>query len=477
MLLLMLLMMLPHISQGLWYSCDYSVKLRNEEYDLRKRNMSKELHNYVCNSPDYDKMIRPNPTGDATDVKITIAVKNFGSIDVLNMEYKVTVILVQWWIDHRLRMNCSTGSDTYMDMSDATLGCLWRPSVFFDNKKSSVVHSVTAPNSMLRIYDDGNVFYTLRITLTLSCHMDLHKYPWIKQTCPMTIVSASYTDKDVLLQWHKTQNMTLPGELNVSQFDVDTSVTLSNNTSNEIMGNISRLHAEFKLCRSICSSEKHIFISSGLISILSCFSFLIPTEKAPARVAISVATTISMTMQCASTHANMPKVPYMTSIDNWMVKCLLFIISIFIISILQICYYSKDNSAQNKATALQPPETQNKQRKPAATSYHDVSGERDPLLGSNRHRPRQGVSSQSGSAATLDSGVNSEVATSPDQPHGAPVGCCLHRCCCKPIKDKSLEKYVNVIFFFISMCAFCGLFASFCENCLPMLLDILKPYP
>ncbi|XP_078476372.1 glycine receptor subunit alpha-1-like isoform X3 [Lampetra planeri] len=425
MLLLMLLMMLPHISQGLWYSCDYSVKLRNEEYDLRKRNMSKELHNYVCNSPDYDKMIRPNPTGDATDVKITIAVKNFGSIDVLNMEYKVTVILVQWWIDHRLRMNCSTGSDTYMDMSDATLGCLWRPSVFFDNKKSSVVHSVTAPNSMLRIYDDGNVFYTLRITLTLSCHMDLHKYPWIKQTCPMTIVSASYTDKDVLLQWHKTQNMTLPGELNVSQFDVDTSVTLSNNTSNEIMGNISRLHAEFKLCRSICSSEKHIFISSGLISILSCFSFLIPTEKAPARVAISVATTISMTMQCASTHANMPK----------------------------------------------------KQRKPAATSYHDVSGERDPLLGSNRHRPRQGVSSQSGSAATLDSGVNSEVATSPDQPHGAPVGCCLHRCCCKPIKDKSLEKYVNVIFFFISMCAFCGLFASFCENCLPMLLDILKPYP
>ncbi|CAN0411897.1 unnamed protein product [Lampetra fluviatilis] len=304
-----------------------------------------------------------------------MTVTNIASIDVSNMDYKMTIFLVRQWRDSRLKLRKEAQlREDHIDMPDEAVSLLWRPSVFFDNEKNSVVHSVTAPNSMLKIYNDSRVMLSMRITLTLSCPMNIEKFPWDIQTCPLAITSASYTANEMFLQWDHKEGGIIHKDIKNLQFELENIILSDNCTNSEIMGNFSCLHADFKLNRTISSSDKQMLTSSFLISVLSCFSFLIPIEKAPARVSIGVATTISMATQCASAHANMPKVPYMTSMDCWLNLCFGFIIIIFIVSIVQIC-----------------------------------------CCGSKKYnltqREGQGTSSQSASAATSDSG--DDITTSP----------------------------------------------------------------
>nr|XP_032835635.1 glycine receptor subunit alphaZ1-like isoform X1 [Petromyzon marinus] len=324
----------------------------------------------------------------------------------------MTIFLVRKWRDGRLKLRrkAQMGED-HMDMPDEAVSLLWRPSVFFDNEKDSVVHSVTAPNSMLKIYNDSRVLLSMRITLTLSCPMDITDFPRDSQICPLTITSASYTANEMFLQWDEKERGIIHKDIKNLQFELENIILYNNCTNSEIMGNFSCLHAGFKLQRKTSSSEKQMFASSFLITVLSCFSFLIPINKAPARVSIGVATTISMATQCTSAHANMPKVPYMTSMDHWLSFCFIFIITTFTVSILQICYsgikndISTQRAAGTPATTPPPsPRTQNRQGTSARSASQNTSGS-----GADR-RTSQDVAQpeQDESAGALCPGRNNE---------------------------------------------------------------------
>ncbi|CAN0411869.1 unnamed protein product [Lampetra fluviatilis] len=346
----------------------------------------------------YNKMERPTNQGEPTVVNVSMTVKNIASIDVTNMDYKMTIFLVRQWRDSRLKLRKEAQlREDHIDMPDEAVSLLWRPSVFFDNEKDSVVHSVTAPNSMLKIYNDSRVLFSMRITLTLSCPMDIKDYPWDSQTCPLAITSASYTANEMFLQWDNKERSIIHKDIKNLQFELENIIMSDNCTTSEIMGNFSCLHADFKLLRTISSSEKQMLFTSSLISLLSCFTFLIPIDKAPARVSIGVATTISMATQCTSAHANMPKVPYMTSMDFWLNLCFGFIIIIFIVSILQICCCGskKYNLTQREVgtqttTPPQSPPTQDGQgtsSQPASATASDSGDDRSTSTG--RVQPEQ----------------------------------------------------------------------------------------
>lgn len=49
------------------------------------------------------------------------------------------------------------------------------------------------PNVLLRIYPNGEVLYSIRISLVLSCTMDLKYYPLDSQTCFIKMVSCKWS--------------------------------------------------------------------------------------------------------------------------------------------------------------------------------------------------------------------------------------------------------------------------------------------
>ena len=49
---------------------------------------------------------------------------------------------------------------------------------------------ITVPNKLMRIFPDGKVLYSQRLTLKLDCPMKLQKFPIDNQTCTINIGSC-----------------------------------------------------------------------------------------------------------------------------------------------------------------------------------------------------------------------------------------------------------------------------------------------
>jgi len=54
---------------------------------------------------------------------------------------------------------------------------IWIPDLFFENEKNAAFHQVVTDNRLLRVEADGNVYVSIRLSLSLACHMRLAKFP------------------------------------------------------------------------------------------------------------------------------------------------------------------------------------------------------------------------------------------------------------------------------------------------------------
>ena len=90
---------------------------------------------------------------------------------------------------------------------------IWRPDTFFINGKFSHIHTITVPNKLLRLSQDGDILYSmrfehamfdekenktdimlccLRLTIKASCPMELRNFPMDRQSCPLILGSCMY---------------------------------------------------------------------------------------------------------------------------------------------------------------------------------------------------------------------------------------------------------------------------------------------
>lgn len=95
---------------------------------------------------------------------------------------------------------------------------IWNPDVFFSNEKEGKLHELMIPNFFTRIFADGRVLQSYRITLLLSCPMNLRAYPLDVQKCPIQMASYGWTRQDVLLQWRPKNAVTMAKEFNMPRY-------------------------------------------------------------------------------------------------------------------------------------------------------------------------------------------------------------------------------------------------------------------
>nr|XP_032835682.1 glycine receptor subunit alpha-2-like [Petromyzon marinus] len=289
---------------------------------------SVDILDSLLRTSDYKKTIRPNFAGDPVVVNISIYLKSFSDIQESTMDYRVTLTLWQRWNDDRLRYSSRDFNATDLDESNAAF--MWKPDLYFGNEESATVHTVTTPNSMLRIHDNGDVLYSMRLTLTLSCPMDLRTFPMDTQTCPLLITSASYTERDMLLRWRVEQAIVLADDLSIPHFELDPNITLEDCAETYRTGLFPCLKATFTLSRQMGYYVTQVYVPSLLLVMVSWLSFWINKEPAPARVGIGTSTILSMITKSTGSRAMLPKVTYRTAMDVWMDACLIFLIAVLV---------------------------------------------------------------------------------------------------------------------------------------------------
>uniref|UniRef100_A0A8C3G8W8 Glycine receptor alpha 3 n=1 Tax=Cyclopterus lumpus TaxID=8103 RepID=A0A8C3G8W8_CYCLU len=273
----------------------------------------------------YDARIRPNFKGPPVNVSCNIFINSFGSIAETTMDYRVNIFLRQQWNDPRLAY--AEYPDDSLDLDPSMLDSIWKPDLFFANEKGAHFHEVTTDNKLLRIFKNGNVLYSIRLTLTLSCPMDLKNFPMDVQTCIMQLESFGYTMNDLIFEWQENGSVQVAEGLTLPQFILKDESDLRYCTKHYNTGKFTCIEVRFHLERQMGYYLIQMYIPSLLIVILSWVSFWINMDAAPARVALGITTVLTMTTQSSGSRTSLPKVSYVKAIDIWMAVCLLFVFS------------------------------------------------------------------------------------------------------------------------------------------------------
>uniref|UniRef100_A0A3B4EX62 Glycine receptor, alpha 3 n=1 Tax=Pundamilia nyererei TaxID=303518 RepID=A0A3B4EX62_9CICH len=243
----------------------------------------------------YDARIRPNFKGPPVNVSCNIFINSFGSIAETTMDYRVNIFLRQQWNDPRLAY--SEYPDDSLDLDPSMLDSIWKPDLFFANEKGAHFHEVTTDNKLLRIFKNGNVLYSIRLTLTLSCPMDLKNFPMDVQTCIMQLESFGYTMNDLIFEWQENGPVQVADGLTLPQF-------------------ILKDESDLRYCTKHYNTGNTHTAVKGLPGKVS-LSFLLLVAS---YIWIKSSACLCFTCVCL-------QVSYVKAIDIWMAVCLLFVFS------------------------------------------------------------------------------------------------------------------------------------------------------
>ncbi|KAE9413303.1 hypothetical protein Angca_007908 [Angiostrongylus cantonensis] len=258
-------------------------------------------------------------------VSVNMLIRSISKIDDVNMEYSVQLTFRESWVDGRLAYGLP--GDNKPDFLILTAGQqIWMPDSFFQNEKQAQKHMIDKPNVLIRVHKDGQILYSVRISLVLSCPMHLQYYPMDVQTCLIDLASYAYTDNDIEYRWKETDPVQLKDGLNSSlpSFQLN-NVSTTYCTSKTNTGTYSCLRTILELRRQFSYYLLQLYIPSTMLVIVSWVSFWLDRTAVPARVTLGVTTLLTMTTQASGINAKLPPVSYTKAIDVWIGACLMFI--------------------------------------------------------------------------------------------------------------------------------------------------------
>lgn len=273
---------------------------------------------------DYNPAIPPNYNNDEPlTVEIQVYILSIDSMSDLSKDFAMSIFLRQRWKDKRLKYDRIPGVPA-LQLNTKSINGVWVPDLFILNEKRATIHNVVVPNKLLHIQPDGSILYSIRISGTFSCDVDLLKYPLDSQICPLIIESYGYTSETLVLQWYE-EAVEKKEDIILSQFSLDCIKTFKCDKQYAGM-NFSCVQMNIKLDRLYDYYLLQIYVPSILVVILSWVSFWISVDATPARISLGLLTVLAMTTQSSG----LPKVSYFKAIDVWMVSCLCFVFAALI---------------------------------------------------------------------------------------------------------------------------------------------------
>ncbi|KAJ0061318.1 hypothetical protein NL108_014839, partial [Boleophthalmus pectinirostris] len=286
--------------------------------------MRSEKSSHLLSIDEHDFTLRPAFAGPAVPVGVDVQVESLDSISEVDMDFTMTLYLRHYWRDERLSFPSSINKS--MTFDGRLVKKIWVPDVFFVHSKRSFIHDTTTDNIMLRVYPDGQVLYSLRVTVTAACNMDLSRFPLDSQTCTLELESYAYTDEDLMLYWKSgDESLSTDERISLSQFLIQKFHTTSRLAFYSSTGWYNRLYINFTLRRHIFFFLLQTYFPATLMVMLSWVSFWIDRRAVPARVSLGITTVLTMSTIITGVNASMPRVSYIKAVDIYLWTSFVFV--------------------------------------------------------------------------------------------------------------------------------------------------------
>ncbi|KAI7800085.1 putative gamma-aminobutyric acid receptor subunit rho-2 [Triplophysa rosa] len=293
-----------------------------KKMDETKTHQVKSDH--LLRVDDHDFTMRPAFAGPAVPVGVDVQVESLDSISEVDMDFTMTLYLRHYWKDERLSFSSKTNKS--MTFDGRLVKKIWVPDVFFVHSKRSFIHDTTTENVMIRVYPDGKVLYSLRVTVTSACNMDFSRFPLDTQTCTLELESYAYTDEDLMLYWKSgDESLSTDDKISLSQFLIQEFHTTSRLAFYSSTGWYNRLYINFTLRRHIFFFLLQTYFPATLMVMLSWVSFWIDRRAVPARVSLGITTVLTMSTIITGVNASMPRVSYIKAVDIYLWVSFVFV--------------------------------------------------------------------------------------------------------------------------------------------------------
>ncbi|KFU87492.1 Gamma-aminobutyric acid receptor subunit gamma-3, partial [Chaetura pelagica] len=262
-------------------------------------------------------------------------------------EYQIDIFFAQTWTDSRLRFNSTM---KILTLNSNMVGLIWIPDTIFRNSKTAEAHWITTPNQLLRIWNDGKILYTLRLTINAECQLQLHNFPMDEHSCPLIFSSYGYPKEEMIYRWRKNSVEAADQKSwRLYQFDFmglrNTSEIVKTSAGDYVVMTI-----YFDLSRRMGYFTIQTYIPCILTVVLSWVSFWIKKDATPARTALGITTVLTMTTLSTIARKSLPRVSYITAMDLFVTVCFLFVFAA-LMEYATLNYYSscrKPNCTKKK---------------------------------------------------------------------------------------------------------------------------------
>ncbi|KAK8769710.1 glutamate-gated chloride channel-like [Amblyomma americanum] len=321
------------------------------------RMYSRERHigilNTIFEKNAYDSSMRPpavNGTGPVR-VEVSMFVLSIPEVSEKHMDYTMQVYFRQSWVDPRLQFDDRAGDVEYLNLYQADK--IWRPDAFFANEKEGYFHHVPRPNSFVRIFPTGRVLYSTRLTLTLSCLMNLKKYPFDSQSCAIIIPSYGYTTDDIIFAYKQHNAVMIDKSVALRDYKI-TGFIQGSCTSRTNTGDYSCLRADFWFRRLTRSLDVLVFIPCAMYVVLSWMPLWLDNTGAAKRTRLVVPALVLVAMGSTLSrlrHSEFPQTAYTKAVDVWTGVTLAFVLAVWIDLGLVALLAGRSPSGAGKAAA------------------------------------------------------------------------------------------------------------------------------
>ncbi|PIC43601.1 hypothetical protein B9Z55_004276 [Caenorhabditis nigoni] len=283
-----------------------------------------ETHDFLqfLRSIKYDHRQVPDDGFDGpVHVNVSIVVSNIRSVSEVTMDYSIEMFYRESWRDPRLTYSREKFKNkTEISLHESYSNFLWHPDTFVPNaissknpRRQSITH-----RSLLRLRNNGSILYSRRLSLILTCGMDLTLFPFDTQLCKMGFESYGYTADKVKYFWSSgvIQSLKLH-KIRLPDFQVKEAYVTSR-VESYATGDYSRLYVCFVFNRAAGFCFLQLIIPSTAVVITSWVSLWMENETSFQDM-ISIILTITFLL--FSYNEVMPRVSYIKAMDVYLGVC------------------------------------------------------------------------------------------------------------------------------------------------------------
>ncbi|GAB6031874.1 hypothetical protein CHUAL_010270 [Chamberlinius hualienensis] len=296
-----------------------------EPFRSRPDQTDKQMLDQMLLKEHYDK--RQRPPGGVTYVNVSVVVLSLASPDESSLKYEVEFLMMQYWRDIRL---VHEDDDRHVYLNGIHhQEFIWLPDVYFV-KHGDFRKTPLPSNIALRIYKNGDVMYTFRRLLSLSCEGSLSIFPFDDPKCSFAMESISYEADELVYNWIRGPGMQDSPLKFLDSMHKLNAYMIANETGRcegrlSWRGNYSCLNVLLTFTRDKSFYFSTVFIPGMLLVTSSFITFWLEWNAVPGRVMLGVTTMLNFFTTSNNFRSNLPVVSNLTAMNVWDGVCMCFI--------------------------------------------------------------------------------------------------------------------------------------------------------